>query len=71
MFQSFNGGLEGAIVKWLLNDWKYLCHLIRKAIHKGCDQDRARTQIKFGGNDVELCRMIYRSLIPISFLLSC
>ena len=71
IFQSFNGGLDGAIVKSLFHDWKNLCHLIQKTIHKGNSDKRKRNIIKFGGNAVELVKMVYRSFIPIPFLLSC
>ena len=71
MFQSFNEGLEGAIVKLLFHDWNHLYHSIQKTILERYYDQRKRKVIKFGGDDVELCKMVYRNSIQIPFLLSC
>ena len=70
MFHSFKGGLEGALIKSLFHDWKHLCHYIRKSIHEGYYAHRRKKYVMFGGDRVELTKMVYRNSIPIPFLLS-
>merc|ERR1712115_690629 len=71
MFRTFNGGVDGAVVKALFHDWNCLCNFIQNSIRMGWTGGRHfLLQYKFGDKTVTIRSQIHCWSIPIPFLLS-